>query len=85
MAMGRPVVVSKASATAIDARDGLEVCVAAQAEDYVRSIDGLLRAPEQAKVIGAAARRRVLNDYSWPARLSRIDQYLRLKESCEVT
>jgi len=76
MAMGRPVVAAQSCLEAIDAEDGRELLGAATAADFVRLVDGLLRAPAQADAIGAAGRQRVLNDYSWPARLAGVDRHL---------
>ena len=76
MAMARPVVASQACAQAIDARDGIELAWAADAADFVARIEALLDAPQQAAQLGAAARRRVLERYSWSAHLAGIDIHL---------
>ena len=76
MAMGRPVVASAACAGGIDATPGAEFAVAATAPEYVEQIVGLLDDPSRAEAMGAAARRRVLERYSWDARLSQIDHWL---------
>ena len=76
MAMGRPVVASTESAGGIDAERGTEFAVAAEAADYVEQIVGLLDNRVRAKAMGAAARQRILERYSWDARLSQIDRWL---------
>lgn len=76
MAMARPVVASAACAGAIDAELGNEILSAESADDFVAAIARLLGDAEQASVVGARARRRVLERYSWEAHLSGIDRYL---------
>lgn len=84
MAMGRPVVTSAACAQAIDAKVGEELISAATADDFVREVDALLRAPAQAASIGASGRQRVVENYSWEAHLSGIDRYLNGKQSAPL-
>jgi hypothetical protein len=50
--------------------------MAAEASEYVEGIAGLLDDPGRADAMGAAARARVLERYSWDARLSQIDRWL---------
>jgi polysaccharide biosynthesis protein PslH len=76
MAIGRPVVISSACASGIDATPGRDFEAAANPDQFVATVDALLRAPERANAMGAAARTRVLARYSWNAHLSRIDRYL---------
>jgi sugar transferase (PEP-CTERM/EpsH1 system associated) len=73
MAMARPVVAAASCVQAIDARPGEELLAADSAADYVAAVDGLLREPQRAAAIGAAARQRVLASYSWDARLRVMD------------
>jgi sugar transferase (PEP-CTERM/EpsH1 system associated) len=80
MAMGRPVVASAECAGGIDAERGTEFAVAAEAADYVERIVGLLADRTRAEAMGAAARARVLERYSWDARLSQIDRWLPMGE-----
>jgi sugar transferase (PEP-CTERM/EpsH1 system associated) len=75
MAMARPVVVSQASARALDVRPGSDVEVAETAGEFARKVLGLLSA-EQAPVMGQAARRRVLDRYSWERTFTQLDQIL---------
>ncbi len=76
MAMGRPVVASRACVEAIDVRAGDEVVCASKDADFVREIDALLTAPERASAVGQSARLRVLKSGSWTAHLAGIDRFL---------
>ncbi len=76
MAMGKAVVASCECAGAVDAVSGEELLQAATPDDYIATIDGLLRDPEQANRIGQQARQRVLARSSWAAHLAGIDRYL---------
>ena len=76
MAMARPVVASAACAGPIAAERGAELLVADSADDYLAHIESLLANWIRADSIGQAARRRVLESYSWDAHLSLIDRYL---------
>jgi sugar transferase (PEP-CTERM/EpsH1 system associated) len=76
MAMARPVVAARSCVQAISAADGAELLSAETADDYRRQLAALLQAPQQAQRIGAAARARVLADYSWDAHLSGLDRHL---------
>jgi sugar transferase (PEP-CTERM/EpsH1 system associated) len=76
MAMERPVVAAATCVEALHAEAGSEILPAGVAEDYVRAIDGLLQAPGRACAVGLAARRRVLESYSWRAHLALIDRHL---------
>jgi sugar transferase (PEP-CTERM/EpsH1 system associated) len=76
MAMARPVVASQSCVEAIDARAGEELVSAAEAADFVREIDALLKAPARAVAVGQSGRQRVLQSYSWDAHLGSLDQYL---------
>jgi sugar transferase (PEP-CTERM/EpsH1 system associated) len=76
MAMARPVVASAACASPIDAVAGDELLAAAGADDYLAHLDVLLGDRDRAAAIGRAARRRVLDAYSWDAHLEPIDRHL---------
>lgn len=76
MAMARPVVAASPCVQAIDGCLGHELVAADTAEDYVRTIQGWLQAPEQATAVGHAARAHVLNGFAWPARLAPLDRAL---------
>lgn len=76
MAMARPVVASQACVEAIDSRPGEELVSAAEAADFVREIDALLRSPARAAAVGQSGRQRVVQSYSWDAHLAGLDRYL---------
>ncbi|MDP2809132.1 MAG: TIGR03087 family PEP-CTERM/XrtA system glycosyltransferase [Rhodocyclaceae bacterium] len=76
MAMARPVVASAACAGPIAATLGEELLAAENVDDYVAAIEALLADRVRADVIGQAARRRVLESYSWDAHLGAIDHLL---------
>ncbi len=79
MAMGRPVVASHTCAQAINA-GGEELVCASGVKGFVRELDGLLKAPARAAVMGQLARLRVLQSYSWAAHLCGIDRYLNIAQ-----
>ena len=76
MAMGRPVVCASACIEAIAARPGEHLLAADAAEAYVSQLEPLLAAPALAAALGAAGRRHVVDHFSWPARLARLDTML---------
>jgi glycosyltransferase involved in cell wall biosynthesis len=61
---------------ALDVHEGADIVPAAEAADYVRTIDQLLAAPDRASAIGIAGRLRVQQSYSWSAHLQRLDRAL---------
>jgi sugar transferase (PEP-CTERM/EpsH1 system associated) len=81
MAMGRPVVAAQECAAAIQARLGIELLAAPDAEGFVQEIAGLLRDPWRAIAIGAAGRRRALADFGWEANLGTIERHLASREA----
>jgi len=76
MAMSRPVVTSAECAVAIDAVFGKELLIATLPDDYVAAIQKIIHDPETAILIGEAARRRVVENHNWGAKLIGIDRYL---------
>ncbi len=78
MAMERPVVAASACVEALQAEAGAELLPAHDAQDYVRTIGGLLASPDRAAAIGLAGRRRVLQNYAWAAHLQRLDRQIAL-------
>jgi sugar transferase (PEP-CTERM/EpsH1 system associated) len=76
MAMARPVVAAATCVEALHVVAGSEILPAIEAMDYVRAIDELLQYPGRAAAVGVAARRRVLESYSWRAHLALIDGHL---------
>jgi sugar transferase (PEP-CTERM/EpsH1 system associated) len=76
MAMGLPVVASKECAVAVDAVAERDFLTAGNVREYLAQIEALLRAPDRAAAIGAAARQQVLARYGWSAHLAGIDRHL---------
>lgn len=76
MAMARPVVASVSCADAVDAERSKDFLAADSVDDFVAAIGAVLGEPDRGRDIGLAARRRVLDCYSWSAHLSGIDRYL---------
>lgn len=69
MAMARPIVLSKGAATGIDAKDGEHFRIADGGEQSAEAICALLADGPAALAMGAAARRFVCENQSWPAML----------------
>ncbi|WP_374511455.1 TIGR03087 family PEP-CTERM/XrtA system glycosyltransferase [Niveibacterium sp.] len=76
MAMGRPVIVSNDAATGINAVDGKDFLIARTGSEYVEAIKSLLADADRAHQIGTAARRCVLDHYSWDAHLAQLDVFM---------
>lgn len=76
MAMARPVVASRSCASAIDADIGRDLLDAESAQDFAQSVAALLDDSKRAEIMGASARQRVVDRYSWDAHMSGIDRYL---------
>jgi len=75
MAMERPTVVSPQGYEGINAEAGRELIVASEAHEWIDAVAGLLT-NEAANGMGAAARQRVVQDYSWQGSLARLGQFL---------
>jgi sugar transferase (PEP-CTERM/EpsH1 system associated) len=76
MAMARPVVASAECAGGVDALPGIDFLVAAGAKEFAARIGQLFAQPDLQRRIGEAARRCVLDRYSWQAHLAVIDRHL---------
>lgn len=63
MAMGKTIVTTPVGLEGIEARDGVEVLLAATPEAFARKIIDTIRQPEQLHTIGAAARRLIEEKY----------------------
>ncbi|GAA5180394.1 TIGR03087 family PEP-CTERM/XrtA system glycosyltransferase [Niveibacterium umoris] len=73
MAMARPVIASSAAATGIDAALGTELLVADAASEFANTLQSVIDNEARSRAIGAAARARVVSDYSWEAHLVKLD------------
>lgn len=80
MAMGRPVVAAAACVDALQARPGGDLLAATQTAEWQQAIERLLVETAQAQSLGMAARRCVLDHYSWVAHLSAVDHALAVLE-----
>lgn len=77
MAMASAVVVSPQALEGIDAAPGTELVLADGADAFIAAISALLDAADSARdAIGAAARARVEQRYSWPGNLAHIEERL---------
>jgi sugar transferase (PEP-CTERM/EpsH1 system associated) len=78
MAMGRPVVASPGAFEGIDAVPGHDLLVADSPAEQADAVLGLLEEPEKAAAMGKAARARMVERYSWDARLAPLSAMLGL-------
>lgn len=74
MAMARPVVASTAAATGIDHGDTIKV--GSTVGEIAEAVTQLLSDPKKAAELGRAARKQVMERYSWEARLAPLDKIL---------
>jgi len=75
MAMECPTVVSPQGYEGINAEAGRELIVASETHEWIDAVAGLLTGAA-ANDMGAAARQRVVQDYSWQGSLARLGQFL---------
>jgi sugar transferase (PEP-CTERM/EpsH1 system associated) len=75
MAMGRPIVVSAAAAAGLSVNPGVDLAVADSAQEFADRTIALMN-PESSLSLGAAARNRVLADYSWARNLAHFEGLL---------
>lgn len=76
MAMALPVVLTPAAATGIGGADGQTYAVAESDAELAARAIGLLQDREQARVMGHAARRFVVDGMSWQATLASLTQLI---------
>jgi sugar transferase (PEP-CTERM/EpsH1 system associated) len=74
MAMARPVVTTPQGLEGIDARHGIELLVAATADDFAAAVQTAAQ-PDAAR-LGAAARDLMVKAYAWPSQLAVLDRLL---------
>jgi glycosyltransferase involved in cell wall biosynthesis len=80
MAMAKPVVVSAAAASGINAVRGVDFETAGDAEEFCQKLLAVMR-PEVGHAMGRHARARIVADYCWARNLSAFDKLLE-PESC---
>jgi glycosyltransferase involved in cell wall biosynthesis len=77
MAMAMPIVVSSGALTGIRARPGEHLILAETPREWAEACFELVRNPEEARRLGQAARKLVLDEYTWEAQFARLDRLLR--------
>lgn len=73
MSMAKPVIVTYDALEGIDAAEGTEVVLADGEAAFAAAAVRMAQEPETAKAIGAAARKRVVENFSWEGRLAGFD------------
>ncbi|MBN9694676.1 MAG: TIGR03087 family PEP-CTERM/XrtA system glycosyltransferase [Zoogloea sp.] len=76
MAMGRPVVISSAPATGLEAVSGQDCEIAHGNDEFVSRIFALLADVALRRSMGGSARQKVLERYSWEAHLAVLERLL---------
>ncbi|HEY0715757.1 MAG TPA: glycosyltransferase, partial [Polyangia bacterium] len=74
MAMGKPVVSTRIGAEGLPVNDGQDIALADTPADFAARVLGLLRNPEQRRILGAAGRTLVTENYSWQGVARRFTQ-----------
>ena len=77
MAMGCAVVISRACAAAVDAREGEHMLSAETPGEFSSAVARLLDDHDGASTIGRAARMQILLRYGWDAHLAALEQHIR--------
>jgi sugar transferase (PEP-CTERM/EpsH1 system associated) len=70
MAMGRPVLASPGAAMGIAARDGFEIAIAEDDDEFIARALALLADARSRAALGQAARAFITDNQSWPAMLA---------------
>jgi polysaccharide biosynthesis protein PslH len=73
MAMGVPVVCSKAAAGGVDAVPGEHLLVAETADEICNAVLRLVAAPAERARLAQAGRARVLSNHAWASSMRRLD------------
>ena len=76
MAMGVPVVASRAAAGGVDAVPGEHLLVADSPSEQLDAIASLLEDPGRRARLSQAARARVLSHHAWPQSMQRLDRII---------
>jgi glycosyltransferase involved in cell wall biosynthesis len=82
MAMARPVVISSAPATGLEARSGHDCEIAHSGDEFVSRTVALLADVTLRRTMGLAAREAVLRSYSWSAHLAALEKLLGASTHC---
>ncbi|GIX21532.1 MAG: glycosyl transferase [Gammaproteobacteria bacterium] len=73
LAMGVPVVCSRAAARGVDVRPGEDLLTADAPAEFAAAVWALLRDPARRRALGAAGRARVLARHDWGASMRRLE------------
>lgn len=85
MAMAKAVLVTPQALEGIDAEVGRELLLAQDAPQWIAAASAALAGPPTAlEALGAAARARVVADYSWDARLAPLDRMIETPAARDV-
>jgi polysaccharide biosynthesis protein PslH len=76
MSMGRPIVATGGCAAALGLRSGEEVVVADDPDAFAGAVARLLQDPAERQRLGSAARRSVLERFSWEAAVANVEEIL---------
>jgi hypothetical protein len=76
MAMALPVVVSKGAMTGISATSGEQLICADAPQQWIDACVSLARNPGEARRMGQAARKLMLDVYNWEAQFAQLDLML---------
>jgi hypothetical protein len=76
MAMGVPVVASRAAAGGVDAVPGEHLLVADTVSEQCDAIASLLEVPARRTLFAQAGRARVLSNHAWPQSMQRLDRII---------
>lgn len=77
MALGKPIVSTSLGAEGIDVRDGENIELVDEPEAFARRIAALLEDERRREALGVAARRLVVERYSWKAAADRLVNFYR--------
>jgi len=77
MAMAMPIVVSSGALTGIRAKSGEHLICAETPREWSDACIRLVRDREDARRLGRAARKLVLDEYTWEAQFAKLDRFLR--------
>jgi sugar transferase (PEP-CTERM/EpsH1 system associated) len=77
MAMAMPIVVSSGALTGIRAKSGEHLICAETPQEWSEACIRLVRDREDARRLGRAARKLVVDEYTWEAQFAKLDRLLR--------
>ncbi len=75
-AMGKAIVATPQAAEGLNFKEGKEIFVSKDSEDFTQKVLEFLRDQELALTVGQAARQRVEKEYAWEKKLARLEAFL---------